>query len=128
MWPRRAQDPAPGACDNGTFVECCTNDAGLTSCEITRLGYFSPAARAYLAWITPTDSSEGGTLARVGEFIAENSPGALVGDVAAEARQTVADVAGNLDVRPQINVQADNLALVMAVLGAGALYVWSRSK
>lgn len=124
-WPRRPEDPNPGTCDGGTFVECCTDDSGMSSCTLTDLGRWSPGARAYLAWVTPTDH-EPDTLDRVADFAKEYNPLAYLERAHERVSETIRETAPELAPKFSIDIDADNLAIVMAALGAGALYVWSR--
>jgi hypothetical protein len=62
QYPR---DPAPGFCDGGTWVECCTTREGLTDCRITPLGAWTPWAGVQLTMRIPDDDSEPGSIERL---------------------------------------------------------------
>lgn len=73
---RYPQDPVPGRCDDGTFVECCTDIHGLTDCNLTTLGRWTPGAGFLLAQSLPDDDTDTGTLDRLLET-ANNLPNPL---------------------------------------------------
>jgi hypothetical protein len=64
-WRRRQSDPAPGRCDGGIIVECCTDAEGYTTCGVTPFGATLPGSGALLASYWPDDEDmpdEPGTL------------------------------------------------------------------
>lgn len=111
------RDPAPGQCDNGTWVECCTTREGLTDCRVTDLGAWTPWAGVQLTLRIPDDDTEPGSLERLLKA-AENLPSPR--DVVAAISDKIPAV-GDLIPDANINVAVPE-SLGLAALLPAALF------
>lgn len=136
-WQHRpGVDPAPGSCDGGRFVECCTNDTGLTNCQLTTLGAFTPGSGLLLANAIP-DDNERGSIEKLKDAW-DNLPNPL------DLAEHLKSVPNPLDVveklkpdltLPNIDVDVNvppvpplAIGLLGLVAGAGVAYLWKGKK
>ena len=99
---RYPQDPVPGRCDDGTFVDCCTDIHGQTDCNLTTLGRWTPGAGLILAQSIPDDDTERGSYERLLEA-ARSLDSRLWPDLRIPTPAELLEALGNIKL-PDVNV------------------------